>query len=79
MIVSLLCGALGGYLGGLILKKYSLGTLWNAVCGVVGGGIGAQLLGGILGGGIVGQVGSGAIGGIVVLVIVALVKKALGK
>ncbi len=79
LIISLLCGAVGGNLGGLILKKFSLGTLWNSVAGIVGGGIGSQLLGGVLGGGIGGQIGSGGIGGIVVMVIVALIKKALGK
>ncbi len=79
LIISLLCGAVGGNLGGMILKKFSLGTLWNSVAGIVGGGIGAQLLGNALGSGVVGQIGSGGIGGIVVMIIVALVKKALGK
>ena len=79
LVISLLCGAVGGNLGGLILKKFSLGTLWNSVAGIVGGGIGSQLLGGVLGGEIVGQIGSGGIGGIVVMVIVGLFKKILGK
>jgi uncharacterized membrane protein YeaQ/YmgE (transglycosylase-associated protein family) len=79
LIISLLCGAVGGNLGGLILKKFSLGTLWNSVAGIVGGGIGSQLLGGTLGGGIPDQLGSGAIGGIVVMLIVGLVKKLMSK
>lgn len=43
-IISLICGAVGGNLGGLVLKKFSLGPLWNSVVGIVGGGIGGRVL-----------------------------------
>ena len=32
------------------LKKFSLGTLGNSIAGILGGGIGAQILGPLLGG-----------------------------
>jgi uncharacterized membrane protein YeaQ/YmgE (transglycosylase-associated protein family) len=81
-IVSLICCAIGGNLGGLVLKKFSLGPLWNSVVGIVGGGIGGQVLGMFgLGGGneIVGGLASGGVGGMVLMVIVGLIKKAMSK
>ena len=44
-LVSLLLGAGGGNLAGFLLKGKSLGTLWNSVVGILGGGIGAFVLG----------------------------------
>lgn len=81
-IISLICGAVGGNLGGLILKKFSLGPLWNSVVGIVGGGIGSQVIGmlGLGGGGdIVSGLAGGGVGGIVLMVVVGLIKKAMGK
>ena len=37
LIISLLSGAIGGNLAGGLLKKLSLGTLWNSVVGILGG------------------------------------------
>ena len=45
IIVSLLSGAAGGNIAGAVLKNISLGTLWNSVAGIVGGGLGGKLLG----------------------------------
>ncbi len=45
LIVSLLSGAAGGNVAGAVLKNLSLGTLWNSVAGIIGGGIGGKLLG----------------------------------
>jgi hypothetical protein len=50
LIIQLVCGAIGGNVAGAALKKYSLGTLWNSVVGIVGGGIGGQILNAVLGG-----------------------------
>ncbi len=44
-LVSLFLGAGGGNLAGYLLKGKSLGTLWNSVVGILGGGIGAFVLG----------------------------------
>ncbi len=87
LIIQLVSGAVGGNLAGGILKKFSLGTLWNSVVGILGGGIGGQLLGmlgmGVSGGmdltGILSSVAAGGAGGGVLLGIVGMIKKAMGK
>lgn len=89
LIISLLSGAIGGNLAGGVLKKLSLGTLWNSVVGILGGGIGAQILSalGVLTTGegaldlgrIVGNVLSSGVGGGVLLAIVGWVKSMMGK
>jgi len=81
IIISLLAGALGGNIGGALLKKFSMGTLWNSVVGILGGGLGGQLLG-MLGldlGGIVGAIAGGTAGGGVLMTIIGLVKSAMNK
>lgn len=88
IIIQLVCGALGGNLAGSILKKQSLGTLWNSIVGIIGGGLGGQLLGmlgvGVETGGtdlasIIGSIAGGGVGGGVLLAIIGLIKKAFGK
>ncbi len=76
LIISLLTGAAGGNLAGTLLKKFSLGTLWNSVVGILGGGLGAQLLG-MLGldlSGILGSVLGGGVGGGVLMALIGLIK-----
>jgi hypothetical protein len=53
-----------------LLKQYNLGTLGNSIAGSVGGGLGGQLLSMVM--------GSGSAGGGILLVIVGLVRQALG-
>ena len=90
LLISLIGGAVGGNVAGSLLKNYNLGTLWNSVVGILGGGMGAQLLGmlGILGGGggsamdigsIIANIASSGVGGGVLMVIVGLVKNMMGK
>jgi hypothetical protein len=70
-------------------EKYDLGTVGNTIAG--GGGVGAQIIGQFLGGGadvtgggsldigsIIGQIASGGVGGGVLMVIVGLIKQAMG-
>lgn len=45
LILQLISGAFGGNVAGALLRKFSLGTMGNAIAGIVGGGIGGQLLG----------------------------------
>ncbi|WP_435253977.1 hypothetical protein [Tenacibaculum sp. A30] len=80
-LISLLSGAVGGNLAGAVLKKYSLGTLWNSVVGILGGGLGAQLLGmlNIDISGIIGNIAGSGVGGAVLLVIVGIIKGAMAK
>ena len=50
LIIQLISGAIGGNIAGAALKKYNLGPLWNSVVGIVGGGVGGQILSAVLGG-----------------------------
>ena len=87
-IIQLISGAVGGNVAGAILKKSSLGTLGNSLVGILGGGVGGQLLG-MLGiatgsggmdiGSIVGSVASGGVGGGALLAIIGIIKKMMAK
>ncbi len=81
LIISLLSGAVGGNLAGALLKKFSLGTLWNSVVGILGGGLGAELLNrfGIDISGIIGNIAGSGVGGAVLMVIIGLIKSAMKK
>ncbi|MBP7275084.1 MAG: hypothetical protein KBA51_02655 [Kiritimatiellae bacterium] len=88
LIVQLVSGAVGGNAAGALMKKLSLGTLLNSVLGIVGGGLGGQLLG-LLGidaptegmdvKSVVGSIASGGVGGGALIAIVGLIKSVLGK
>ncbi len=88
IIIELLSGAAGGNAAGAAMKDKSLGLIGNSLVGILGGGIGGRLLS-VLGvavttGGtdlssIAGSVGTGGVGGAVLLIIVAIIKKALNK
>jgi uncharacterized membrane protein YeaQ/YmgE (transglycosylase-associated protein family) len=93
LVISLICGAVGGNVAGVAMKDKSLGTTGNSIAGILGGGIGGfilQLLG-FSGGGaaasgsgidwtqVLSSVGSGGIGGAVLLIIVSFIKNAMMK
>jgi len=90
IIINLIAGALGGNAAGGLMKNLSLGPLWNSIVGILGGGLGGQLLGalGILGGdggsaldigNLVSNIASSGVGGGVLLAIVGLIKKSIAK
>ena len=81
IIISLLTGALGGNIAGALLKKFSMGTLWNSIIGILGGGLGGQLLGmiGLDLPGIVGSIAGGTAGGGVLMAIIGIIKGAMSK
>lgn len=93
LIIQLISGAVGGNLAGSIMKKFSLGTLGNSILGILGGGLGGQLLGmiGLSGAeaaaassgmdlsSILGSVAGGGVGGGVVMAIVGMIKNAMSK
>ena len=58
-IISLITGAIGGNVAGAIFKNLTLGPLGNTLAGVVGGGVGAEILNALTGAG----VGGGSVGG----------------
>ena len=87
-VVQIISGAVGGLGAGKVLKNQSLGTAGDAISGVVGGGLGAVILNvvaglqssGALTAGTIGtDIAGGGIGGAVVMIIVSIIKKALGK
>jgi hypothetical protein len=88
LLIQLVSGALGGNVAGKLLKQRSLGTLGNSIVGILGGGIGGQLLG-IMGidvnaggmdmAGILGSVAGGGVGGGVLMAIIGVIKKAMAK
>ena len=93
MIISLASGALGGNVAGALMKKFSLGTLWNSVVGILGGGIGGSILSMIGMGGaaaagadtsldvgsVVGSVATGGVGGGALMAIIGMVRGAMGR
>ena len=89
IIIQLISGAVGGNGAGALLKKLSLGTIGNTIAGILGGGLGGQLLG-LLGmapaggsgldlNGIIASVISGGVGGGALMGIIGAIKKAIGK
>ena|SRR5688572_14433199 len=85
LIIQLICGALGGNITGKLFKNIDLGTLGNSIAGILGGGLGGQLLnalglfGGTQGGSldlasIIGNIASGGVGGGVLMAIIGLIK-----
>jgi hypothetical protein len=94
LIVQLISGAVGGNAAGAMLKQFSLGTVGNSLVGILGGGIGGQLLAlmgaggagaaaasasGLDIGSIVTNVLGGGVGGGVLMTIVGLIRKQLAK
>jgi uncharacterized membrane protein YeaQ/YmgE (transglycosylase-associated protein family) len=90
LIIQLVCGALGGNISGKLFKNIDLGTLGNSIAGIVGGGLGGQILNalGMFGGGaggaldlasVIGNIASGGIGGGVLMAIIGLIKSLLAK
>ncbi|MGK0366118.1 MAG: hypothetical protein ACI85O_003189 [Saprospiraceae bacterium] len=92
LIIQLLSGAAGGNIAGSLMKGSSMGTLWNSVAGIAGGGLGGTLLGMLspeMGeaaasgamdiGSILSSVAGGGIGGGIVMVVIGMIKKAMAK
>ena len=89
LIIQLICGALGGNAVGKLIKNIDLGTLGNSIAGIVGGGLGGQVLNqlGMFGGAngsldlssIIGNIASGGVGGGVLMAIIGFVKSLMAK
>ncbi len=81
IFVTLLIGALAGWLGSLIFKGSGLGLIGNIVVGILGSFVGYWLLGkfGVsLGTGWIGAVLTGALGAVVILAIINLLFRGRG-
>jgi hypothetical protein len=90
LIVQLISGAVGGNIAGAALKNMSLGPVGNSIVGILGGGLGGQLLsmlagGAAAGGGgldmasIISSVAGGGVGGGVLMAIVGLIRQSMSK
>ena len=78
LIVSLILGAVAGWLGGQLFKGSGLGLIGNIVVGILGGIIGNWGLGALgvhLGSGIVGHILTAAIGAVALLALLNLILK----
>lgn len=89
LLIQLASGAIGGNVAGSLMKGSSLGTIGNSIAGILGGGLGGQILG-MLGmaaepsgsleiGSILGSLASGGVGGGVLMAIIGLIRKAISK
>jgi uncharacterized membrane protein YeaQ/YmgE (transglycosylase-associated protein family) len=78
VIISLVLGAIAGWLGGQLYKGSGLGLIGNIVVGILGGFIGYWGLGKLgvsLGAGWIGYILTAAIGAIVLLALLNLIVK----
>ncbi|TSE03258.1 MULTISPECIES: GlsB/YeaQ/YmgE family stress response membrane protein [Aquimarina] len=78
IIITILIGAVAGWLGSLIYKGSGLGIIGNIIVGIVGSFVGSWLLGKLgvsLGSGWIGAILTGAIGAILILFILNLIFK----
>jgi uncharacterized membrane protein YeaQ/YmgE (transglycosylase-associated protein family) len=79
VITWLIVGAIAGWLAGLVVKGAGFGLLGNILLGIIGAVVAGWLLPRIgihLGVGLVSEIINAAIGGIIVLVILALIRRA---
>jgi uncharacterized membrane protein YeaQ/YmgE (transglycosylase-associated protein family) len=89
LLIQLVSGAVGGNIAGAVLNNLDLGPVGNSIVGILGGGLGGQLLA-LLGAGaapsgsldltsLVGSVASGGVGGGALMAIVGALKQATKK
>ena len=77
ILMSIIVGALAGWLAGFFISKEKGGLLWNIIIGIIGGFIGGNVLSwcGVQWGGFWGLLGTALIGSIILLWIVNLFRK----
>jgi uncharacterized membrane protein YeaQ/YmgE (transglycosylase-associated protein family) len=81
-LITLISGAVGGNVGGALIKDQSLGPIVNTVLGLIGGVGGSQLLG-TLGGmqslGQIGNIGASGVVGALLPIIIGILKNKFAK
>jgi hypothetical protein len=93
LIIDLISGAVGGNIAGGMMKQYDLGTLGNSLAGIIGGGIGGQILTALVGSGaaaagaaggnldigsIISGIAGGGVGGGLLMIIVGIIRQMMG-
>ena len=79
LILSLIIGAVAGWLAGTMMRGGGFGVVGNIIVGLVGGLLGGWLFtqfGASSGGGLIGQLVVSTIGAAILLFIVSLIKRA---
>ena len=78
LLITLVIGAIAGWLGGLIMKGSGFGLLGNIIVGIVGAVIGGALFGmlGISTSGMLGSIITATAGAVVLLFIAGLIRGA---
>jgi hypothetical protein len=91
ILVQLVSGAIGGNVAGAAMKKNSLGTVGNSIAGILGGGLGGQILSALSAGDIAGalatpglesmvsNIAGGGVGGAVIIAIIGALRTAMAK
>ena len=88
LIIQLVSGVVGGNVLGAVVKNLNLGPVGNSIAGLLGGGIGGQLLASLAQGGAAGgidvgtileSIGGGVAGGGVLTAAAAFLKQMLAK
>lgn len=79
LLVTLIIGAIAGWLAGLVMKGRGFGLVGDIVIGVIGASVGSWVLGGLgvsVGGGLIGAIINATIGAILVILVVRQLRKA---
>ncbi len=72
ILISILVGAIAGFLADLVFKRFSFSTLMQIVLGIVGGFVGGLIFGGAVG--FLDRVLTSFVGAVIVLAIAGLIK-----
>jgi uncharacterized membrane protein YeaQ/YmgE (transglycosylase-associated protein family) len=91
LIIQLASGGIGGLAAGKLMPKSSMGSVGNIISGIVGGGLGGQVLGLLgLGGGaaeagglgigsIISSIAGGGVGGGILMAVIGYIKGMMKK
>jgi len=83
LIVTIVIGAIAGWLAGVLVEGSGFGLIWNVIIGIAGAFVAGALfprlgLGLTLGGGIVGAIVASTLGAVVLLLAANVIKWAIG-
>jgi hypothetical protein len=91
ILLQLVSGVIGGNVAGAAMKKNSLGTVGNSIAGILGGGLGGQILAALGKGDVAGalatpgleamvsNIAGGGVGGAVLIAIIGALRSAMAK
>ena len=83
LLITLLIGAVAGWLAGVIVEGSGLGFFWNILIGIAGAFIAGWLFPRLglrltIAGGVIGAIVTAALGAIILLVVVNLIQRLIG-